>query len=422
MIAATPFLLWAVGVVAGCDVPSEVETWLLDRARSSLAPSRIISQDEGARVPRVVIVGRAFAGTSELAQFEGSIVALARPVDVLALDVGSKEGHDLDGWLQAGKGGLDALQDELGPLAWSRAETRAWLEALRAREAKPRVVGIGVGDPREACTEVVAFVGKVLPKMRARAELVLLPLSLEGRNGLPRYFALGDNERAILRIGLDELVDVVRASEEDIARLATPAEARRGQRALLQLQQYENQMRFVRDGDEHDPRGRILAENALAALREAGDGARLFALAELRDLARKSDPDSFAAQLVTLGGERATCIATACDRGTFLALDPNAGAAAGSPRQLTLASEGASELEQALKRAGGENAWVLDLRAQPAGAVAAWLGAQRSLRSARRVCGAPSETPWEHDILGDFDALAWFPTVHVSASGSALPR
>jgi hypothetical protein len=247
-----------------------------------------------------------------------------------------------------------------------------------------------------------------------RAEHALRALSLDGRDGAPRYMQLDDNERTVLRIGIEETRGLFRDAEETFTGKSSVHEYSRNARLLLELQQYEELMRFEREGGEHDPRGRIMAENALDALKSAPEGARLFALVGLRGLGRASEPDSFTAQLEKLGGARTFCIATACGSATFRAIDPNASGPP-APRELktTLAQAGA--LERALAEAGGTESWILSLRAKPADpSVTAWLSAHRMLRSAKNVCGAALETPWDHAVLEDFDAIAWFPTVSAS--------
>ena len=82
---------------------------------------------------------------------------------------------------------------------------------------------------------------------------------------------------------------------------------------------------------------------------------------------------------------------------------------------MKITGDEAGALERALAGAGGGRRWILDLRTKPSDKeVTAWLTANRSLRSARAVCGGASETPWDHDLLSDFDAIAWFPTLNVS--------
>lgn len=403
-----------IALAAFEDVPKPVVDWLAEAKKRAPSVNDLLATKGEQAEARIVIVGRAFSGVAELAQFEGSIASLAKASDVIALDVGPREGEALDHWLRTGTGKIEEVLDASGAFGWSPVETRAWLEKLAQREAKPKLVGIATGDPKRTSAEILALLAKVAPEVLPRAGRVLQPLTRDARNGEPGYTQLDDNARVILRVGIEETLGIVRDAEEAYTKKSSAAEYARGLRLLVELQQYEQQMRFEREGGEHDPRGRIMAENALAALKASPERARLFAGVGLRDLARSSDADSFAAQLVALGAPRALCLGTGCGAATFRAIDPNAPSPR-VPREVQFTNDDAGPLERALAVASGGAPWILDLRTKPKdAAVTTWLAAHRSLRSARDVCGAASETPWDHDILDDFDALAWFPMLTTS--------
>jgi erythromycin esterase-like protein len=407
--------LLACALLEDSPAPKAVVDWLGAAQKHAPAVSEIVAPKDGA-APRIVIAGRAAYGTVELAQFEGRLAALAKAGDVIALDTGLSEGEALDHWLRTGTGKLAEILDTSGACAWSRAETEAWLTSLSKHAEKPRIVGIATGDPRAACAEFLAWFSKVDAPAFPRVERALQPLALTGRKGEPRYAQLDDNERVILRMGLEETLGLVRDAEEKYAQQSSASEYARNLRLLVALQQYEETMRFEREAGEHDPRGRILAENALSTLKAGTEHTRVFAFVGLRDLARASDGDSFAAQLVALGAPRATCIGTACGTATFHALDPNA-MPPRQPRELKLTLENAGAFERALAATGGTSTWILDLRQAPTDTnITAWLAANHSLRSARPVCGAATETTWDHALPADFDAVAWFPALTASAN------
>jgi hypothetical protein len=412
-IALLPALL-AYAAFEDAPAPKPVVDWLSEAKKHAPAVNELVAARSDGPAARIVIVGRAFSGVVELAQLEGSVAANAKAGDVIALDIGPRQGEQIDHWLRTGTGQIDEILASAAAFDWSRAEARTWLGALSRREAKPRIVGISTGDSKLAYAEFIAYLGKVDTNAVPRAEHALRPLSLDGQNGEPRYAQLDDTQRAVLRMGLDETLSLVRDAEEAYTKKSSAAEYARNLRLLVEMQQYEEVLRFEHDAGEHDPRGRILAENAQRALEAAAQDARMFAFVGLRDVARASDPDSFAAVLVKLGAPRALCLGTASGAATFRAIDPSA---VGSrvPREMKVTSDGAGALERALSAASGDARWILDLRTKPGDeAVTKWLAAHRSLRSAKPVCGAALETPWDHDVLGDFDALAWFPTLTAS--------
>ncbi|MDZ4773505.1 MAG: erythromycin esterase family protein [Planctomycetota bacterium] len=405
------FALALLAITVFEDTPKPVVDWFAEAKKHAVSPQEIVARPVGEASARVVMVGRAFAGTAELARFEGTIAACATANDVLALDCGYREGEELERWVRTGVGDVDKLLADCHAFGWNVSAARTWLTDLSKREAKPKLVGIATGDPRAACTEVLSYISKVDPDALPRAEHALRPLSVDGRNGEAAYFQLDDNQRVVLRLALEETLGLFRDAEAQYTTKSSAAEFAGHSRLLIGLSQYEEVMRFERDNGEHDPRGRIMAENALVALKNRPETGRLFAFVGLRDLARASDADSFAAQFKGLGGEPFVAVATACGSAEFLALDPNA-TTKRIPRALKISLADAGPLERAFAHASGDAAWILDLRVKPADAnVTAWFAEHRSLRSADDVCGAASETPWDHEVLVDFDAIAWFPTL-----------
>lgn len=398
-----------IALCAPDDAPKPVTDWLAEAKKRAPSVSELIAD------ARIVIVGRAFDGVAELAAFEGSIATLATERDVIAIDIGYREGAELDHLLRTVERPIaDVLAGTVG-FGWSPTETRTWLETFTKREPMPRIAGIAVGDPKPVCTEVLAYLAKVSPSTHARAERSLHALALDGRNGEPGYLQLDDNGRAILHTSLEETLNLARESQEAYTEKSSAAEYARNLRLIVELQQYEQTMRFEREAGEHDPRGSILAANARALLKDLPKDGRLFVLAGLRDLGRTSDPDSFAARLSALSAPRALCIATACGEATFQAIDPSASGKR-VPRELKTSRSAAGAFERALSEASGGARWILDLRTKPSSdSVTSWFGSLRSVRSARHVCGGAGETQWDHAVLGDFDALAWFPTGTASA-------
>lgn len=404
-------LLSALVAFEDSSTPAKVVEWLAEAKKHAAILAEIVAAKPGESSARVVMVGRAFNGTADLSRFEGSIAACASADDAIAIDIGFREGEELDRWLRSGVGDIDKLLLACGSFGWSAADARTWFTELRKRSEKPKIVGIATGDPVPASTEVLAYLGKMNPEAVVRAGHALRSLTLPGRNGEPRYMQLSDNERAVLRMGLEETLGLFRDSEDAFTQKSSAVEFARHLRLLVELQQYEEKMRFEHDGGEHDPRGKAMAENAVSELKNRPKNGRVFAFVGLRDLARASDPDSFAAQFVTLGGGRAVCIGTACGAAEFLAIDPN-GASNHAAREVKTELADASSLERAIANTAGDAPWIVDLRTKPTDAsVVDWLTKQRTLRSAKDVLGAVSETPWDHDVLADFDAIAWFPKV-----------
>ena len=143
---------------------AHVVEWL--KAAREQAPSveALVAPKETSKAPRVVIVGRAYLGTNELANFERNVVEALPTLDVLALDIGWSAGEALTQWVSTGTGDLDLLLSESGTFGWSRTEARALIEGLHKRANKPAVVGIATGDPKAPCAAVLAFLGKVYPE------------------------------------------------------------------------------------------------------------------------------------------------------------------------------------------------------------------------------------------------------------------
>jgi len=402
--------------------PPVVIEWCQGRVRPLDELAREISTvpTAAAPTPRVVIVGRAYEGTRELVEFERDLVARAANFDVVALDVGLFEGEAADRYVRTGQGDPRALAETFGAWGWSVRETTAVLEALRARETKPAVVGIGVGSPKAPAEAALQFIEKISPSSSARAELVMAPLRSDGINGRPRYYQLSENQRGILRFGVMEIRDLLSDQRETLADMAKPAEFDRAFRVLDAVRQYEETMRFEFEPADSDPRGRILAENLVHALASRPETARALVLVRMRDLGRVGDPGTLPAQLRTLGSLEATCVATACGAATFRAYDPNDHVPGPLvTREVVAKAEQQTPFERALNAASSARSGTaaaspcwFDLRhAAVDGEVAAWLAVRRTLRSSGAWCGGAVETPWDYDTLRDFDAIVWFPQV-----------
>jgi erythromycin esterase-like protein len=410
------------------DASAPAAQWIAGRRHAGLQlPADLFAAREGAAAPRVVMVGRALHGTNEIAGFEQAVWTAVNAIggfDVVAVDVGLDEGYAADAWIHTGQGDLEAIVRALVPWGWSPTQARGLLEALRRRNteqaAKPvSFVGIGVGLPYPLCDPYASYIRKAYPEGAPRIEFILQALRSAGPDGRPRYARLDDNDRAILQFGLEEALSMTRERGEEYAARTSPAEYAQALARVTALSQYEMTMRFELTGGDRDPRGQILAENTIAALARAGTTARLLVLANVRDLARASDTDSFAAQLESIGQIRPVCIATAVGAGDFSALDPNDHAKGPAlPRTLVLEAAAATELEGLLAKSGTGDA-VFDLRA-PSSALPAWFTKLRALRCARAVCGGVLETPWTFDVARDFDVIAWFAAVH--ASKPATPK
>lgn len=416
-VAQTP----ASAAEAG-DASTAAATWLAARRHAGLElPRDLLVAREGAPAPRVVAVGRALHGTAEIGRFElatWNAASALEGFDVLAVDIGLAEGFAADAWIRTGQGDLDGIVNSIGAWGWSHEESRRVLEALRQRNsdkaAKPvTIVGIGVGAPNTLCDPFAAFLRKVYPESAPRVEVVMQALATNSADGRQRYGRLDDNDRAILQYGLDEALSMTREHEEDYSKRSSPAEYAQALARITALVQYEQTMRFELTGGEHDPHGRILAENVATILSRAPATTRVLVLANMRDLARASDPDSFAAQIEALAQVRPVCIATAVGSAEFSAIDPNSHAPGPLvPRVLTLEAAKATELEALLAKSGAGDA-VFDLRASSS-AAPAWLAKSRTLRSSRASCGGQLETPWDFSVARDFDALVWFGEVHAS--------
>ena len=368
--------------------------------------------------PHLTVVGRPFEGTQELAELQRELLAGA--FDVVAIDVGFTEGEAFQSYVNS--------KDELtldfvatcGAFGWSPVEGLAWIEALRKLEKKPTIVGIGVGSSTSMSQEALKLLEKLLPETQARSELVLYPLCTDGVHGRPRYYQLSENQRGVLRYGLGEVRDLLMDQRENEPLPNMEKEYARCQRLLDALQQYEEAMRFEIEAGDEDPRGRILATNVKNALKDRPAGTRALALVRQRDLARASDATSFVAKLAQMDGPTTTCLGVAVGSAVFRAYDPNdheGGPLA--PRDVVLTAETTTILERALRDASKTSAWF-DLRDAPRdGLVAGWFAAPRALRSSGLTCGGPVETPWDHRVLGDFDALLWMPSV---ARAAATPE
>jgi hypothetical protein len=391
--------------------PDEVVAWLKDRRLPSTGIPRDVFE------ARVVAVGRAANGTSELARFEASVWRLAVQApgfEVLAVDVGRAEGLAADAYIQTGAGKASDIAASFGPWGWSATEVVELLESLRAANAdgtspKRTFVGIGVGSARLVCEPMIEFVRKAYPDGLARTELISAPMRSDGRDGRSRYFQADDNERAIAYAGLEELFSIARDQEEVWTQRTSAAEYERGLGLIAALVQCEQTFRFELTGGESDPRGRILAENTAAALARAGAGKRVLVLAHTRDLARASDPDSFAAQLSKYFQIEPVCIATAVGGAEFPAYDPNDHSKGPrAPRDVVLDEAARTPLENALAKTGAGSA-AFDLRKAPSpGPAADWFAKLRALRSARPSIGGAGEAAWDHFATRDFDLIVWF--------------
>ncbi len=402
--------------------PAPVVEWLkAHRTEGTALPADLLTA--GKDSARFALVGRAFEGTHEIGRFEKDVWSDSHGFTVVAVDVGFAEGEAADAWIHTGKGDPAAIAQSFGAWGWDAADARAFLETLHAATVKPTFAGIGVGEPSPLLPAVLDFVRKAYPEGLPRAERVLDGLRLPGRNGRPRYWFLDDNERGVMRYGIDEQVSVLNDSRELLVSRSSPAEFTRAMRLVKAFAQYEETMRFEREAGDEDPRGRILAENALDASMQGGQPHRVLAFVNVRDLGRAGDATTFAAQLAKLSGTKPVCVATACGTGSFLAYDPNdTGEGVRAPRVVELPADARTTLEIALEGCGKGEA-LFDLRSiDKDAAAAAWLTQRRNLRSARATCGAASETPWDYAIAADFDAIVWFPKVSAAELSATSSR
>ncbi|MBL8856984.1 MAG: erythromycin esterase family protein [Planctomycetes bacterium] len=402
---------------------AEVVAWLKAARENAPSIAEFVAPKDDSKAARVVVVGRAYSGTNELAAFERRVVEALPRLDVVALDIGWSEGDALDQWVRTGEGDLASIISHSGTFGWSAIEARALIEGLRKRDPRPQVAGIATGDPKSACATVLEYLGRVYPESSARAEILLRPLRTDTPKGEPRYHQLDDSQRGILRLGVEEIVNVIRDQVETMTRKSSVTEYARALSAATALLQYEDVMRFEREGGESDPHGRILAENTVRVLSALPATARLVALVNVRDLARASDRDSFVAQLEQSLAQPVLCVATACGRGEFLAVDPNNTAAGPRlPREVKLDQADCTKLEGALHSGAGLDGRLLLAGSRPTTGIAEWLSKNGTLRSARAVCGGASETKWSFDVLGDFDAIAVIWDVHAARTESGTAR
>ena len=149
------------GAFEDAPAPKPVADWLSEAKKRAPALTELVGAKSDSPAARIVIVGRAFSGTVELAQFEGSVASNAKATDVIALDIGPRQGEQIDHWLRTGSGKIDEIVGSAGAFGWSHAEARAWLEALARREAKPKIVGISTGESKLSCAEFLAYLDEI---------------------------------------------------------------------------------------------------------------------------------------------------------------------------------------------------------------------------------------------------------------------
>jgi hypothetical protein len=420
-IAATGLIADAYQT-APAAAPAPVVEWLkAHRTEGTALPADLLTPSKDPA--RFALIGRAFEGAHELGRFEKDVWKSASGFDVVAVDVGFAEGEAADAWIRTGKGDPTAIAQSFGAWGWDTAVARAFLEALHTASKKPTFVGIGVGEPGPLLPALLDFVRKAYPEGLPRAERVLDGLRLPGRNGRPRYWFLDDNERGVMRFGIDEQYSVFNDARELLVSRSSEAEFTRAMRLVKAFAQYEETMRFEREGGDEDPRGRILTENAMEASMQGGKPQCVLAFVNVRDLGRAGDATTFAAQLAKASGTKPVCVATACGAGSFLAFDPNdTGEGVRAPRKVELPADARTTLESALEGCGKDEA-VFDLRSLAKDAeAAAWFAQRRNLRSSRTTCGGANETPWDYAVAADFDALVWFPKVSAAALSATSSR
>src|SRR6188768_1507979 len=97
------------GAFDDAPAPKPVADWLSEAKKHAPALNELVGAKSDGPAARIVIVGRAFSGTVELAQFEGSVASNAKATDVIALDVGPRQGEQIDHWLRTGSGKLDEI-------------------------------------------------------------------------------------------------------------------------------------------------------------------------------------------------------------------------------------------------------------------------------------------------------------------------
>jgi len=320
---------------------------------------------------RVVALGPTVAGTRELAQLAGRVLAgllLDGGVDTVALQTGESATVALDEYVRRGTGAVSSVLDVLGSWSWN---TREVLDVVRRLAEDPdpvRVVGV---DPRRP-TAAVRVVGRFL---RATAPDVL-PTVADALSEL----ALGYGDDAT-RVAVDRVRARLDRDVPALVAATSPAQHAEAVRHAGFLARAAELVAAPPAGVDAVA-GRLMAEGVLDALATGRPDGRLVLWAHADHVVVRDDPPTLGAHLREHLGDDYRALLLTAGTGTTRAirrrrlLGP-----ARTPSTHRLGPPPDDTLEAQLL-AGGTRDHVLDLRVPDVPpAVAAWADATTSRRS-----------------------------------------
>lgn len=341
--------------------------------------------------------------------------ALVDELDALCLDIGFVDGEAVERWVHTGEGGLETLLDSCVPWSWDRVGAERVLRALRDRcerspERKPRIWGVGIGNPKREFARAQAFIEAADFDLGHRTGIVLGPLRQETEDGRSRWFVLDASERYVVRVAIGEAYNVLAEQREKLAQRFGEREADHGLQSLLSLSNVERGLSYTVEGGDVDPHGDMLASMVAWARSQLQPSARMLCLVQGRDVLRASDPHSATACFERATRQRPTTLLVLAGKATVLAADPNTTSV--KPRALELAAQKPKGLAAWAASPGKEA--LYDLRplqgkdASPAGLRAA-LHAPCEVRLGARSMAAPQDALVDLVPAADLDFVHWLP-------------
>lgn len=341
--------------------------------------------------------------------------ALVDEIDALCIDIGFAAGEAVERWVHTGEGGLDALLDDCAPWSWDRAGAERVLRALRERcertpDKKPRIYGVGIGNPKREFMRAQAFIEAADFDLGHRTGIVLGPLRQETDEGRSRWFVLDAAERYVVRVAIGEAYNVLVDQREKLVQQFGEREADQGLQSLLALSNVERSLSFVVEGGEMDPHGDMLATMVVWARSHHPASARFACLVPGRDTLRASDPHSAAACFERAAQTRPATLLVVAGKAVVQAADPNT--ASVRPRPLEIDAKDAKG--PVLWAAAAKQERLYDLRgmqaaeAQPASLRQA-LFAPCEVQLGTRSMAAAQDALVDFVPAADLDFLHWVP-------------
>lgn len=341
--------------------------------------------------------------------------ALVDELDGLCLDIGFAAGEAVERWVHTGEGSLEALLDDCAPWSWDKAGAEQVLRALRERcerapERKPRVWGVGIGNPKREFARAQTFIEAADFDLGHRTGIVLGPLRQETEDGRSRWFVLDAAERYVVRVAIGEAYNVLADQREKLVQQFGEREADSGLQSLLALSNVERSLSFTVEGGDVDPHGDMLASMVVWARTHLPPQARVLCLATGRDVLRSSDPQCAAACFERATQQKPATLLVLAGKATVQAADPNTTSV--KPRALELAAKEPKGLLLLASKAGAEALYDLrPLQAPDAAAktLRAALLAPSEVHLGARSMAAPQEALVDLVPAADIDFLHWVP-------------